>query len=53
MINDSKFMTRVTSEKTLASILLQSDLSDNLSFQIIWLIVRIMAGLLMIHNGNA
>lgn len=44
-------MTIIKSDKSLASVVLQSNLSNNLSFQIIWFIVRILAGLLMIHNG--
>lgn len=44
-------MTRVPSNKPFASLILQSNLGNNLPWQIIWLVVRISAGLLMIHNG--
>ena len=44
----------VTSTKTNNSLFLnvfQSNSIDNISFQSMWLVVRVVAGLLMIHNG--
>ncbi|WP_143288287.1 DoxX family protein, partial [Calothrix rhizosoleniae] len=44
-------MTSTQTQKSLFSVVLQSNLTNNLLFQITWLTVRILAGLLMIHNG--
>ncbi len=44
----------MTSTKTSNSLLLtifQSTSVDNIGFQSLWLVVRVLAGLLMIHNG--
>ena len=44
-------MTSTKTKKSLLSVVLQSNLTSNLLFQITWLTVRILASLLMIHNG--
>lgn len=44
-------MTVAQSQRSLISSLLQSDLSPNPLFQTAWLIVRVVVGSLMIHNG--
>ena len=44
-------MTTTKTKQSLLSRVLQSNLTNNLLFQIIWLTVRVFAGLLMIHNG--
>lgn len=37
--------------RSLSSTILESNLSQNAAFQIVWLIVRVTVGLFMIHNG--
>ncbi len=44
-------MTSTNAKKSLPSAIFQSNLTNNLLFQITWLAVRIVASLLMIHNG--
>lgn len=44
-------MTVAQSQRSLISSLLQSDLSPNPLFQFAWLVIRVVVGLLMIHNG--
>lgn len=39
------------SKKSLFTPLLESSFTGNILFQVIWLIVRVMASVLMIHNG--
>ncbi|BAS57167.1 MULTISPECIES: DoxX family protein [Leptolyngbya] len=44
-------MTVAPSQRSLISTILQSDLSPNPIFQAAWLVVRVVVGSLMIHNG--
>lgn len=43
-------MNEITGKQSLVSVVLQSNLSDNLSFQFVWLIVRLLAGLLAVDT---
>ncbi len=44
-------MTTTQSSKRLVFSLFRSNLEFNLGFQVVWTLLRVMAGLLMIHNG--
>jgi len=44
-------MTTTQTNNSLLATIFQSNSSDNVLFQIVWLIVRISASVLMIHNG--
>ena len=44
-------MTTTQTNNSLLAAIFQSNSSDNLVFQGVWLIVRILASVLMIHNG--
>lgn len=44
-------MTTTNTNNSLFSAIFQSTPVDNLGFQSVWLLVRMLAGLLMIHNG--
>ena len=44
-------MATTQTNNSLLAAIFQSNSSDNILFQIVWLIVRILAGVLMIHNG--
>ena len=44
-------MTTTQTNNSLLAAIFQSNSSDNLLFQGVWLIVRILASVLMIHNG--
>ncbi|MEL6460597.1 MAG: DoxX family protein [Cyanobacteria bacterium J06621_15] len=44
-------MTTTNTNNSLFSIIFQSTSVNNLGFQTVWLVVRLLAGLLMIHNG--
>lgn len=44
-------MTTTQTNNSLLATIFQSNSSDNILFQIVWLIVRISASVLMIHNG--
>ena len=44
-------MTTTQTNNSLLAAIFQSNSSDNILFQIVWLIVRIIASVLMIHNG--
>ena len=44
-------MTTNNTNNSLFSIIFQSTSVDNLGFQSVWLVVRVLAGVLMIHNG--
>jgi putative oxidoreductase len=44
-------MTVASSQRSLISTVLESDISPNPIVQIAWLVVRVTVGLLMIHNG--
>ncbi len=47
----NKQMTVTQSQRSIFSSILQSDLSPSPTFQAVWLIVRVLVGTLMIHNG--
>ncbi len=44
-------MATTQTNNSLLAAIFQSNSSDNILFQIVWLIVRILASVLMIHNG--
>ena len=44
-------MTTTNTSNSLLSTIFQSTSVDNFGFQSVWLVVRVLAGLLMIHNG--
>lgn len=44
-------MTVIQTKPTLLSALVQSTMIENRAVQIVWAIVRVVVGLLMIHNG--
>ncbi|ELS04050.1 putative membrane protein [Xenococcus sp. PCC 7305] len=44
-------MTTSQTNNSLLAAIFQSNSSDNILFQIVWLVVRILASVLMIHNG--
>ncbi len=44
-------MTDTKAEKSLISVVLESNLTNNLVFQVFWCTVRVVASVLMIHNG--
>ena len=44
-------MATTQDSKSIFSSLFSSNLEFNLGFQVVWTILRVMAGLLMIHNG--
>ena len=44
-------MAVIQEQKSIASTVLHSNLTNSNGFQIVWLIVRVAVGLLMIHNG--
>ena len=44
-------MATTQTNNSLLTVIFKSNSSDNILFQIVWLIVRILASVLMIHNG--